>query len=554
MKRPAILTTLMLLGLLGGPAGGALDLGLRIGDGVTLRFAQGPRGEPGRLDLERPDAPQPPARPAPPRQRRHQSEMVRVLDNLEVREDESVQQFVAVLGDARVDGEVRSDGVVVMGSATVNGRVNGDLVVVMGGLHLGPEAVVNGDVWVVGGRFEEAPGSRINGERHHHSFGNVGQDVASWCRSGLILARPLPPGVPLAWSFLALHFLIYLIITVVIPRPVTVCANELRLRLGPCFLVGLLGLILSAPIAFILATTGVGVFLLPLLVLVMTGAVFLGKAAALQCVGMATVQRFNEDARPAPLVSLLLGGVVVALIYMVPLLGGVVWAVLVPLGFGSVVLALAEAFRRGGGEDRTTGLEMTGTGLTPSPGGGAPREDDAALASGPGGQSSVGERVVAASEAAPQPSTTAAPAWTPGAPGPALASASSFPPGELAVMPRVGFWLRLVATFLDFVLLIWILPVAHRWFIPIWIAYHVAMWTWKGTTIGGIVCGLKVIRLDGRPLDFGVALVRSLGAVFSLAAAGIGFFWAGWSPESQAWHDRIAGTVIVKLPKGVSLV
>ena len=121
-------------------------------------------------------------------------------------------------------------------------------------------------------------------------------------------------------------------------------------------------------------------------------------------------------------------------------------------------------------------------------------------------------------------------------------------------MPRVGFWMRLMASFLDFVLLLWVLPVAHRWFLPIWLAYHVGMWIWKGTTVGGIVCGLKVVRLDGGPLDFGVALVRALGSVFSFMALGIGFFWAGWMPERQSWHDRIAGTVIVKLPKGVSLV
>ena len=121
-------------------------------------------------------------------------------------------------------------------------------------------------------------------------------------------------------------------------------------------------------------------------------------------------------------------------------------------------------------------------------------------------------------------------------------------------MPRAGFWLRLAATVLDFILLIWVLPVAEQWFVPIWVTYHVALWTWKGTTIGGIVCGLKIIRPDGRPVDFTVALVRSLASVFSFAALGLGFFWVGWTRDRMAWHDRIAGTTIVKLPKGVSLI
>jgi uncharacterized RDD family membrane protein YckC len=91
-------------------------------------------------------------------------------------------------------------------------------------------------------------------------------------------------------------------------------------------------------------------------------------------------------------------------------------------------------------------------------------------------------------------------------------------------------------------------------FLLAWFGYHVGMWTWKGTTIGGIVCGLKVVRLDGREIDFGIAMVRSLGSVLSFMALCLGFFWAGWSTERQSWHDTIAGTTIVKMPKGVSLI
>ena len=98
------------------------------------------------------------------------------------------------------------------------------------------------------------------------------------------------------------------------------------------------------------------------------------------------------------------------------------------------------------------------------------------------------------------------------------------------------------------------LSFANGFFPYLWIAYHVGMWLWKGTTIGGIVCSLKVVRVDGRPLDFPVALVRGLASVFSFLALCVGFFWAGWTPEKQSWHDKIAGTVIVKVPRGVSLI
>jgi len=63
-----------------------------------------------------------------------------------------------------------------------------------------------------------------------------------------------------------------------------------------------------------------------------------------------------------------------------------------------------------------------------------------------------------------------------------------------------------------------------------------------------------VIRLDGRPLDWPTAVVRSLSSFVSLFAVGLGFFWASWSDEHQSWHDIIAGTTIVKLPKLEAIV
>ena len=86
------------------------------------------------------------------------------------------------------------------------------------------------------------------------------------------------------------------------------------------------------------------------------------------------------------------------------------------------------------------------------------------------------------------------------------------------------------------------------------LAYFTGMWAWKGTTIGGIVLGLKVVRMDGQPVTFAVALVRALAAAFSIVVLFLGFLWIAWDAERQGWHDKIAGTVVVRLPRGMSLV
>ncbi|MCC5024108.1 MAG: RDD family protein [Candidatus Synoicihabitans palmerolidicus] len=84
--------------------------------------------------------------------------------------------------------------------------------------------------------------------------------------------------------------------------------------------------------------------------------------------------------------------------------------------------------------------------------------------------------------------------------------------------------------------------------------YFIVMWSLKGTTIGGIVLGLKVVRLDDNSLDWSVALVRGLGSFLSLFILGLGFIWVAFDPEHQSWHDKIAGTVVVHMPKDVSLL
>jgi uncharacterized RDD family membrane protein YckC len=81
------------------------------------------------------------------------------------------------------------------------------------------------------------------------------------------------------------------------------------------------------------------------------------------------------------------------------------------------------------------------------------------------------------------------------------------------------------------------------------LAYHIVFWTWKGTTIGGIICQLRVTRIDGEPLRFIDSLVRGLSGIFSIAVLGLGCFWILRDPERQAWHDKIAGTYVVKVPR-----
>lgn len=84
--------------------------------------------------------------------------------------------------------------------------------------------------------------------------------------------------------------------------------------------------------------------------------------------------------------------------------------------------------------------------------------------------------------------------------------------------------------------------------------YGAIMWKLRGSTVGGIVFDLRVVRLDGREMDWETAIIRALSCFLSLAVAGLGFFWIAFDPANQAWHDKIAGTVVVRVPKAAARV
>ena len=74
-------------------------------------------------------------------------------------------------------------------------------------------------------------------------------------------------------------------------------------------------------------------------------------------------------------------------------------------------------------------------------------------------------------------------------------------------------------------------------------------WTWRGQTIGMLAWRLQVQRPDGSALTWRDVLIRLAGAVVSLAALGLGYWWIWIDRDRLAWHDRWSGTRVVVVPK-----
>lgn len=69
---------------------------------------------------------------------------------------------------------------------------------------------------------------------------------------------------------------------------------------------------------------------------------------------------------------------------------------------------------------------------------------------------------------------------------------------------------------------------------------------WKGRTPGKRLLGIRVVRLDGRPLGYWVSFERYGGYAASLFTGLEGFARILWDPNRQALEDRLAGTVVVR--------
>ena len=57
---------------------------------------------------------------------------------------------------------------------------------------------------------------------------------------------------------------------------------------------------------------------------------------------------------------------------------------------------------------------------------------------------------------------------------------------------------------------------------------------------------LYVVDENGKPVDWNIASIRFLiGYPVSLLPLGLGFYWALVDKNNQAWHDKIAGTLVI---------
>jgi len=162
------------------------------------------------------------------------------------------------------------------------------------------------------------------------------------------------------------------------------------------------------------------------------------------------------------------------------------------------------------------------------------------------------------------------PPHLPAAPAPGVAPRAGLGAGSLqaAVFPYGGFWIRLVAYIIDSMLLFGVYlaaaavamlllaqdargssPAAGLLILLLYLLAPAYMVVWPprfGGTLGLLAVGYHIVDDNGRHIGYGKAIARLLGQMVSGLALGLGYIWIAIDPRKQGWHDKIAGTFVVR--------
>jgi uncharacterized RDD family membrane protein YckC len=430
-------------------------------------------------------------------------------------EGEVQDAVVTMFGNAHVTGEVHGGVITLFGNTYIDGRVQDAAVAVFGDLELGPNAVVDSDIAVIAGKLTRDPQAVVHGQTEILAQGFTGHGVRVWIEKCLLYARPLAfePGLGWAWGIAFGFLLFYVVLALMFDRSLTRCVETLETQPGQSTVASIMAVILVPVLMVVLVVSVIGIAILPFVGMGLVCATLFGKAVVLAALGRRLTRFTGIGPFSHVAFATFVGGLIVLGLYVIPVVGLIASNLLGIVGLGVVAYTVLLSMRQ--------------------------RAANRASAA-------VAAPVANVSDA---PAAESTPSSSPETPAPAPIAATA--------APRAGFWIRMGALLIDIILVSIIVSVLDTpdsvWIVAL-AAYGAIMWKIKGTTIGGIVCGLKIVRRDGSELNWDTAIVRALGCFLSMVVCGLGFLWIVFDEDRQAWHDKIAGTLVVRTPRPQSLV
>ena len=90
---------------------------------------------------------------------------------------------------------------------------------------------------------------------------------------------------------------------------------------------------------------------------------------------------------------------------------------------------------------------------------------------------------------------------------------------------------------------------AAAWVFVVWVGI-IAFWLYgasKGWSPGKLAVGIRIVTMDGDQPGWGKALLReTIGKAVASSFMLFGFVWILLDPQRRGWHDKMAGTIVVR--------
>ena len=280
----------------------------------------------------------------------HINPTLRIAQNFDLKQGETVRQIVVIGGDVTIAGTVEHDVVVVLGQVQLapTAVVEGSLVVTGGNIKIADGARVNRELFVLGG-YERSATFTAGGNQvviGTEALGSALRNIVPWLLRGLLMARPIVPDLWWVWWVAGTFFVVNLLLNLLFDGPIRAGAATLRTTPMTAFTTGLLVLLLAGPVFVLLAVSVVGIAVIPFVLFAIVIAGILGKVSFARWVGMRIVAQEDPEDRMQSLRSFAIGSAVMCIAYMIPVIGMITWAMAGVMGLGAATLAFHTAYRR----------------------------------------------------------------------------------------------------------------------------------------------------------------------------------------------------------------
>jgi uncharacterized RDD family membrane protein YckC len=133
---------------------------------------------------------------------------------------------------------------------------------------------------------------------------------------------------------------------------------------------------------------------------------------------------------------------------------------------------------------------------------------------------------------------------------------------DLSAVEYVGFWRRFVANFIDgFLIMLLLIPLVilfmgdsqetegggNLLFTLLQMGIIITFWVYKSATPGKMLMSAYIVDANtGDKPSTGQFIIRYLMYFVSTIVLFLGFIWIAFDSRKQGWHDKVAGTVVIR--------